>query len=215
MSLVLKLNTFETLTTFHNQKIKDNCIAVDTYHKIYAVNNEMNSLLKDLYENNISEETFNTSIDNQIVLDNKLSVIKLLKECLTDQNPVAFYYYPESKTNFRRNVFPEVPESLYKKYYKFQKKYGIIEKATGFCVIINEIKSDDANLISATEIAELQTSYSSGDFNKFLETIQEMQEDIEYYKNYISSFHNIIEKLETQNLEVQQQLHNKQISTWY
>lgn len=215
MTLILKLNTFETLMSFHNKKVKENCLAIDTYQKAYAVNNDYNSLLKDLYQGNITEENFNIDVENHIITNNSLSVVQTLKACFTEETPIAFYYYPESKTVFRKNVFSEVPESLYKKYYKLQKKYGFIEKATGSYVILNEMRENDSETILSNDLSELETSYSSGDFSKFIEIVQEMQEDIEYYRNYISTFQAIVNDLENQNTTIQQQLHNKQISTWY
>jgi hypothetical protein len=184
-------------------------IHIDSVEKLFCLENinEYLPKLKSLASGEITLDQFNTEINTVLNATGLIGdyVVRFVGHHLNS------YVYPWSKTIYRRTVHADVPDSLYKKMYNLLKDKEYIINATGSYVTLvpTTILSEDfENVFLNTTISEktLQTVFSY---------VQEISDDKSFYLQKIESLQSKIAQLETINDNLNSQLLNKTLTTWY
>lgn len=128
------------------------------------------------------------------------------------QSPYPFYLYTFSKTSYRKNVHPYIPNVLYKRFYNNLKTSNIIREASGSIVLIHllpftqELFDSIANTSNVDNIKVL---------NQIMDNFSNVSADNQYYIDYIKSLESKCYELEQQNADLLAQVQNSKLITWY
>jgi hypothetical protein len=123
-----------------------------------------------------------------------------------------FYYLPCGKTQYRRIFHSNLPDSLYKKFFKsFQKNGYIIDSSSSFIFLVKKKVSPELFI----EIASESLVDSDLLLKNLVIQISDLKEDNKYYISKIKDLEMSNQKILQALSDAEQLLHNKSMSTWY
>lgn len=127
-------------------------------------------------------------------------------------NSSTFYYFPISKTNFRKTVHPDIPESIYKRLYKALTTNSYIIEASAFHIFIERKPLTEP-------IFKYVTWLDLHDGTQLLENVttifSSILEDNKYYVAKIRELEDYQQNLYNQINDLQNQIYNNSITTWH
>lgn len=217
MHPVLKLNTVELLKQYHNSKVLRHCIPMATAELNYAYNKSLIFLITDLHTNAITIDQFKAAIDAHVRLNNNTEYFEELKTTVATHADLSFHIYPNSKTHFRKFVHPEMPDSLYKRYYKLLKSLDIITEANGSYVIMSTVEDTTTTNEAVKDLVTINTDVESKLFklSDIGDLLDELKNDNLYYVNYLNALVEIAEEITQQKSNAETELQNKYLTSWY
>lgn len=121
-------------------------------------------------------------------------------------------YIPLSKSNYRKVVHPDLPDSLYKRLYSVLKNNNYIVDAIGsYVVLIKEPLTQD--IYDCFQVIHEENIKKTLDY--LLDKLDSTEKDRDYYLEYIDSLNEKIKQLEDKLVKADEMLFNKSITTWY
>lgn len=166
---------------------------------------------------NLSDHNFTSAEEffehySQISFSQKIYNFISVQLANGQSNTSTFYYFPISKANFRKAVHPDIPESIYKRFYKALNTNSYIIEASTFHVFIEKKPLTEP-------IFKYVTWLDLHDGTQLLENVTtiftSILEDNKYYISKIRDLENIQQQLHSQIEEMQNQIYNNSISTWH
>ena len=128
------------------------------------------------------------------------------------QSPYPFYLYTCSKTSYRKNVHPHLPNVLYKRFYNNLKIFNIIREASGSIVLIHFIPFTEELFDSINNASNIDNIKI---LNQIMDNFSNVSADNQYYIDYIKSLESKCFELEQQNADLLSQIQNSKLITWY
>lgn len=127
-------------------------------------------------------------------------------------SPYPFYLYTCSKTSYRKNVHPYLPNVLYKRFYNSLKIFNIIREASGSIVLIHMIPFTEElfdSINNASTIDNIKV------LNQIMDNFSNVSADNQYYIDYIKTLEARCLELQSQNIDLLTQIQNSKLTTWY
>ena len=128
------------------------------------------------------------------------------------QSPYPFYLYTCSKTSYRKNVHPYLPNVLYKRFYNNLKIFNVIREASGSIVLIHFIPFTQELFDSINNASNIDNIKI---LNQIMDNFSNVSADNQYYIDYIKSLEAKCSELQQQNIDLLTQIQNSKLITWY
>jgi hypothetical protein len=222
MNIVSSFDTLESLNEYQNSQLShSSIIKIDDPILFYCWKN-ISQYIENirLYQTEaITHSHLTTLVNNDIinncdypfdepVSESTKTFIEAQHAELSQQlaDTGSIYIYPYSKTMFRKVVHSNIPESLYKKYYKLSKLKSIITQANGSYVEIRSAYFVEEDLKSLNPV-QLDSS-------NIIAYIEGLEDDKLYYSSMVSSLSAKVQELETTVANISEQLSNKYLTSW-
>lgn len=122
------------------------------------------------------------------------------------------YLYIGSKTSYRKEIHPNIPNVLYKKFYSALKSSQHILEAKGSHVLVQDKPIDQSVFDSINTESKIDDQKL---LNQLLDNFSNINSDNQYYINYIVSLEEKYQELVKENQDLREQIYNAKISTWY
>lgn len=194
MTLVTSFKSLEDLNTYYDNSFNVNC---------------------DHVEIDLSKNTF-ASVDDffeqypQISFSQK--IYNFISVQITNNTNSTYYYFPFSKSSFRKLIHPDIPESLYKRLYKALTTNLYIIEATAFHVFVEKKPLTEP-------MFKYITWLDAHDGTHLLENIttifSSILEDNNYYISKIRDLENLNSKLTGEIQNLHNQIYNNSMTTWH
>lgn len=158
----------------------------------------------------ISNPILLTSDNVQALAEQYSMSSSVISEVSTSHYP--FYLYTFSKTSYRKNVHPYIPNVLYKRMYNSLKLSNIIREANGSFVLIHlqPFSNELYDSISASsDLDNLKV------LNSIIDNFSNVTSDNQYYLDYIKNLEEECNNLKQMNADLLLQVQNSKLITWY
>jgi len=127
-------------------------------------------------------------------------------------SPYRFYLYTFSKTSYRKNVHPYIPNVLYKRMYNTLKLSNVIREATGSIVLLHLLPFTQEMYDSISISSDLDNLKV---LNNIIDNFSNINSDNQYYIDYIKSLEQECAELRSLNSQLLEQIQNSKLVTWY
>lgn len=194
MTLVTSFQSLEDLNTYYYNSfdIDSNNIKIDL--------SEHNFSSADAFLQHYSQVSFSQKIYNFISVQ------------IANTHTGTYYYFPFSKTMFRRIIHPDIPESMYKRFYKALTTNSYIIEATTSHIFIEKKPLTEP-------MFKYITWLDIDDGTHLLENIStiftSILEDNKYYISKIRDLEHSQSKLTDEIQNLHNQIYNNSITTWH
>jgi len=128
------------------------------------------------------------------------------------QSPYNFYLYTSSKTSYRKNVHPYLPNVLYKRFFNSLKIFNIIREASSSMVLIHMLPFSEELFDSINNSSNLDNIKV---LNQIIDNFSNVSADNQYYIDYIKTLEAKCLELQNLNSNLLDQIQNFKLTTWY
>jgi len=169
--------------------------------------------LTDYYQSSFNSDFISVTSDtiSAYSTDNQPDWVDIVSSSFSS-NSFTHYVYPHSKTIYRKNVHPRIPNVLYKRFWNSLKTFDYVIKATASFVVLVDRPFTQEFYQSLTIAQEIDISKA---LSEILKQYNNDSSDIEYYLSYIQNLENTNTLLQQENAQLKEQILNSRISTWY
>lgn len=195
-----------------------NIFHIDSYQSLYMYDNidDWVEIIRSHINGNMSTDELNTYVDTRLT-ESTISEYQSRYETYQNQNRYLSIF-PSSKTAYRRNVHPDIPDSLYKRMYESLKDKQIILKATG-----SYVSFDFTCFSEPIEIFEDIFKETNGEIvaspkmlaEQIATQLTDLAMDNSYLLRRIEMLEAQIEDFTLRNNNLLQEVYNKNLTSWY
>lgn len=209
-------NLFELNTYFNSIKNSNLVVKIDSIQKffVWKLKTENLLLLRRLALQELTEEAFNSEVavlmGEEAVFTTSVLEPEYQGYTETIANNDFIYVYPWSKTNFRKILNINLPESLYKKFYYLSKETEKIILANGSCVAFRGLFDQE----EFDKLNENSSQDAAINISVLVEQFSNMKLDIAYYIERIQALEAAVDVLTTDNNNLLNQINNKYLTSW-
>lgn len=190
MPIIIDFETLESLNNYWEQTFTnlENCTTLNPIE------------LREYFAGNVSGEAYS-----------HITFTPELTSSLQTNN-YTHYYYSLSKTNYRKNIHPNIPDSLFKRLFNSLKQFNyIIDYSTSYVILVK--------MPMTQEVFDLVSQEYSGDIkstlNTLLDKLDSADKDTQFYLKKIFSLEEKCNQLIQDVADANQRLVDKNITSWY